>query len=288
MPTEGDVNKAIDLSGLVNDSIRAYYEKANPGSTENNNQATANISNALAGRFDPIDEQRILRQGVEMGGNLVSGSPAAISGALVNYMGGVQALREKGEGMAASQFNRTPKPIDPTQFLAKPEHKIALIVEQSRREGAVLHDNQETALRLELERMNQSGLTLNRDLQVRLEQMKQAGQIKHDSTISAIAEADRIAGNWRASLSAETDRYKTNVNSADNRYNSNLNAQNRYDLANFKYGNQQNRNPTYSPNVPRPDQGPSGWFKGMFPSSVNPGDIPYWFNGDPSDLIRKP
>ena len=237
VPSQSDVTNALDLSNLVNANTTAYYNRVNPGSSANEAQLSRNIASAAAGQLAPQDMARIMQQGAEMGASMGSpGSPSAISGALVRYMGGIQALRDKASQLASEQFARTPKPTDIGQFLAKPEHTIQLAIEQSRREGTVLHDNQETQLRLALETMAQQGRTLDRETQITLKNMDLGGQIKHDETSRLIAALGEGGQNYRANLGANTQSNIAAANRDEQRYKAQLQAETARQTANLKYG----------------------------------------------------
>lgn len=225
-PTRADVGNAIDLSNLVNENTLSYYEKAHPGYTATNDQLHRNIADAAAGRLAPEDEANIIRQGVEMGAAMgVPGSPSAISGTLARYYGGIQALKDKAEQLAASEYARTPKPTDATQFLTKPEQQVQLIIEQARLQGAVLHDATEAALQKNLQQMIQDGRTLDRESSLVLKQMELDGQIRHDETTKLIAAASEGGQNYRAGLSANTQANIAAGNQAEQRYAAELAAQ---------------------------------------------------------------
>ena len=261
-PTDQEFTDALNRAKQVDENNRAYYERMNPGSTSTNDQLSRNIADAAAGRLAPEDEANILRQGAEMGAAMgVPGSPAALSGTLARYYGGIQGLKDKAEALASSQYNRTAKPTSPNDYLVKPEQKIQLVIEQARLTQAALTANQEATLKLQLQTMIESGRGLDRDMSLTLKEMEQNGQIRHDETVRLIAEADRIAGNYRAELASSGENYRAGLaNSGLNyraqlgqsgeNYRTNVAANNQWNLGNLRYGNRGSVNFPTTSNYP--------------------------------------
>jgi len=310
-PTDSEFNDALARARQVDDNNRAYYERMNPGSTSRNDQLSRNIDDAAHGRLAPEDEADILRKGAEMGAAMGSpDSPSARAGALTRLYGGIQALKDKAEALATSQFNRTLKPTSPTDYMVKPEQKIQLIIEQARLSQAALTSNQEATLKLQLQTMIESGRGLDRDLSLKLKEMEQAGQIRHDETVRLISDADRVAGNYRAGLQNSGENYRANLVNSGANYRALLDEQNKWNLGKLHYGNQAPINFPTSPNgygggytpsgnsgvtfniphggydspgdVPYPYRGDPSYLQRF----LNPGDVPYPYRGDPSNLVK--